>query len=139
MRVEVFTPCDYASSSNGKMTLAGIFDGLEVPTFPHMLLNIGYGVKLRLEKEDNPQGLYNIELLFNAPDDSILAHLHGTVQATTSPQRLASIQQGALLIAFNIEGVSIPSVGRYVARVFVNSKPLGDTIFYVYQRTSKDS
>jgi hypothetical protein len=139
MRVEIFTPCDYASSSSGKMTLAGIFDGLEVPAFPHELLNISFGLKMRLEPEDDPQGLYNLELLFDAPNGSVLARLQGAVHAITSPQRRESIKQGALLISFNIQGVSLPSAGQYGARVFVNNRPLGETIFYVYQRLSKTS
>lgn len=55
MEIEIFTLCDYAQDNNGKLTIVGTFDTMNLPNFPIQSPPCFLALRIRVGKDQGNQ------------------------------------------------------------------------------------
>ena len=113
MDIRVFTLCDGAYNYNSKLTVVGTVDNLKVAKIP-CIANVGLAIKVVFPLSEF--GEKSVEIVFK--------NLFNGQQVLPPLQFQTTIKsegpESALVIAANLNGLDIKTLGKYVVELNVN-------------------
>lgn len=117
MKVELFTLCDAATVSGGKLNLLGSFDTIFAGSFPYQHPFCALAAKIRFDLGE--EGNYRLEILFADPDmHPVLPPLKNTIQV--GMDRGTSVGRVNL---WNLHGFRLQNPGEYYFELRINDEP----------------
>ena len=114
MTTNIFTLCDGAYNYNGKLTIVGTTDNIKVPTIPFVA---GIGLALKISFTPQESGKKNVSILFQ---DNNGQQILPELQMQSDVKSKDNIG-GKLVIAGNIQGLNIQTLGSYKCIVKVDN------------------
>lgn len=123
MKIDLFTLCEGAFNTNGRLTIVNTFEDIIAPSYPWKG-PLGMALKILVKKEE--AGEHDLKVSIKpVTGDKMLhemnAHLNLPVEKATNDIRVA--------MATNIQGLLVPSPGDYVVEVVFDGIVLGSFPF----------
>lgn len=106
MTTNIFTLCDGAYNYNGKLTIVGTTDNIKVPTIP-FVAGVGLALKVSFTPQEN--GKKNVSILFQHNNGQLIMPEVKLQSEVKSKDGVG----GKIVIAGNIQGLNIQSLGAY--------------------------
>lgn len=117
MITEIFTVCDFAQDSNGKLTLVGTFDNIQAGTYPCVHRQCAVAARLRFS--ENELGRHKITItLKNEKGDDVLP----AINLDADFPNVVPDGYVALNLVFNIEKLIIKEPGKIAIQLFVDEE-----------------
>ena len=121
MHVQYVALCDQIIlGTDGRPSLIGLFNDLNVPTLPFTLPRLAFAARLLLTAEEVGRG-YKVEIVISDPAGNELGRPGGDLALPAPP---AGIDSVAVDIPFQFDFFEIPASGRYTFLLQVDEKPL---------------
>lgn len=129
MKLEFITLCDAAYIYEGKLSLLGSFDIINVPKLPHTLPSFSFAAKVRFNKGE--EGNYKIRLLIKNPNEEILG------KETTGKIDIQNIVKSASIpFVLNAQNVTFNNYGSHIVKFFLNDEIIGIYTFEVRDKSN---
>lgn len=123
MKVELFTLCDGAYNYNGKLTIVGTLDGINVHALPSQ---VNFGIALKLRQEEIDTGDRKLSLHFVEPNGVEIPAEISMNLALSEHQKDSHISA-----AVNIQGLPLKNEGEYNIKVNLDQITIGEYRFFV--------
>ena len=118
MEVEIFSVCDAATDSGGKLNILGAFDTLFAGKFPFAHPQCAIALRVRFSKHEAGEHKFDIRLI-DADGRVVLPPLNADVRVAIPPEAQSSIVNMVL----NIQGLRLERHGEYAVNLSVDGKP----------------
>lgn len=127
METEIFTLCDFAQNSNGKLNIIGTFDALATNTFPtvHPLCSIAMRLRFANKEAGNHRG--KIEFKHNGSD--FMPKLEFEMNVAVHPNGY-SISN----LALNIGNLLLKEPGKYTIEFHIDGEWQSGLTFHANQQ-----
>jgi hypothetical protein len=120
MHVQYVALCDQViMSTDGRPSLIGVFNDLQVATLPFTLPRIGFAARL-LFTGDEVGRSHQIELVMTDPGGTEIGRPGGEITLPELPQGLDSL---AVDLPMQFDLFQVPAAGRYTFLLQVDGKP----------------
>lgn len=106
MVTNIFTLCDGAYNYNGKLTIVGTTDNIKVPTIPFVA---GIGIALKVSFTPQESGKKSVSIQFQDNNGQLIIPEVNMQSEVKSKDGIG----GKIVIAGNIQGLNIQSLGAY--------------------------
>lgn len=113
MITNVFTLCDGAYNYNGKLTIVGTTDNIKVPTIPFIA---GVGLALKVSFTPQESGKKTVSIQFKDNNNQMIMPEVKMQSEVKSKDGVG----GKIVIAGNIQGLNIQSLGAYKCVVMID-------------------
>lgn len=130
MNLEVFTFCDAANDSQGKLNILGAFDTVNVPAVPAILAQCAIAVRMRYDRIESGEHLVTLRIIL--PSSTALPDTPSGKATIPPPPPGADIASG--LIVYNITGLPLPEAGKYRVAFIVDDVAVGAIPLYVVEK-----
>lgn len=108
MKIEVFTLCDAATDSHGKLNILGTFDQIYAVKTPITHPSCAIALRLRFEKME--EGIHRIRLQLVNPDGvPVLKPMEGTVD----PRMAEDVESVAVNLILNFQNIKFDAYADY--------------------------
>jgi hypothetical protein len=125
MKLEIFTLCDAANDSAGKLNMLGAFDRVRSPHAPFVLPHCAVVARLRFHRIE--EGNHTLRVIFADEDGhSVLAPVEGQV-TVRFPEGAPSV---AINLIMGINGFKLESFGEYTVDLALDGIHLGSSPLY---------
>lgn len=128
MKVEFFIISEGAYNHDGSFTIVNTLDILKANTFPFKT-NIGISMKLAINKECKWEKTFKFNL-YKENEDKEVYSLGGNL-----PEKQNGVSK--LALAANIQGIVIPSAGKYKMVLYLGDTPKAEYDFNVVENEKK--
>jgi len=129
MRLEIFTLCEAATDSYGKLNILGSFDTLYGKEEPLTHPACAVAVKLRFSRVE--EGEHRIKLTFADADGKlVMPPLDSTVKVRMRPGDTTATAN----LVLNIQRLKLPRFGEYTIDLAVDGRQEGTLPLYVKPR-----
>lgn len=108
MKIELAALCDAATESGGKLNILGAFDSFTVPEFPFAIPHCTLVFRIRFNRVEG--GSHKIRVNFVDQDGK---EVIPTLEATADVQILPNQDSRVTNLVMNMNGLTIPSAGKY--------------------------
>lgn len=128
MEIEVFTLCDAATDTYGKLNILGAFDTLMASTFPVVHAQCAIAVRIRYRRIEAGQH----RLLLHLVDEDghmILPAMDGTVTVAV-PAGQASVVTNLVL---QVQGLTLERIGEYALNLAIDGRQVASLPLFVRQ------
>lgn len=126
MKVEIFTLCDAATDSNGKLNILGSFDTLFASQEPIMHPACAIALKIRFSKIES--GQHGIKMSFVDIDGKkIMPDIEGSLGVEIKP----GDETGTANLVMNIQGLKLLKFGKYCVDLAIDGREEGSLPLYV--------
>ena len=134
MKITIFTAADYVDTSNGKLTIVGVFDNIEQQKCPFTFKPFGVAVKLIVESADFKK---------THSGHIILRNLRGRkdvfkIPLQVKPSRRSKEKVNSVSLAFNVGGAKFESFGPYLLELKFGPKTIYSTKINVVKKPKAD-
>lgn len=118
MKIELFTLCEGAFNTNGRLTIVNTFEDIIANQYPWRG-QLGMALKLLIPKDEIKD--YSFQVRIQSADCTQTFHEMNAELKLSQP-----IDQGDVRIALatNIQGLLLPVAGDYIVVISVNGNPL---------------
>lgn len=123
MTLDIFTFCDFAQESKGKMTIVGTFNILQLQKFPSLYQNLYIAIRVSFSPEEVGDHTLKLSLKHKDLGNDVLPPLELTTQTVINDGRYSSIN-----LPLNAQSVTFDSKGTYICNVSVDDNKLNQTI-----------
>jgi hypothetical protein len=122
VKLAISAVADYASTSDGKLNIMGIFDGIRVPELPVRHPALYLALRFRGEYEDEGVGR-RVDVTFEDPDGNRLLALQANVLRTgrAQPGDVAHVNQ-----IFVVRDIIFGTEGTYMFRIWIDGVMVGE-------------
>jgi hypothetical protein len=115
MKIEVFTLCDAATDSHGKLNILGTFDQIFAVKIPIMHPSCAIALRLRFEKME--EGVHRIVLQLVNPDGvPVFKPMEGSV----NPRMAADVESVAVNLILNFQNIRFDAYADYQINLSVD-------------------
>ena len=129
MRLEIFTLCDAATDSHGKLNILGSFDTLYAKEEPVTHPACGVAVKIRFSRVEEAD--HRIKLTFADADGKlVMPPLDSAVKVRFGPEDPTATAN----LVLNIQRLRLPRFGEYTIDLAVDGRQEGTLPLYVKKR-----
>lgn len=130
MKLDIFTFCDFAQESNGKMTIVGTFNVLQLNKVPSVYQNFYVAIRATFAPED--EGEHTLRLTFKHEDSGyeLLPALELKTETVRNDGMFSSMN-----LPFNAPFLNFEKEGKYVCTVTIDDVINQSIILYVKTRT----
>lgn len=123
MDIELFTLCEYASNTNGALTIVNTLDSFSAPKFPWRVY-FGIALKANIISSLNDTSTIAFKIFKDDREDEAIFNTEIPVKDV----------KGRFTAAGNIKGLILSSDGKYCFRVSLNGNTVKDYFFYVQKK-----
>lgn len=115
MNIELFTICDAATNTQGKLNVLGAFDTIVAPSFP--VVHPQCAVALRIRFGQVEQGQHWITLyLVDGMERNVVSPLKGLIDVSVQRSDSSAVAN----IVLNIQGMRLEFPGEYVVKIVID-------------------
>ena len=104
MKIELFTLCEGAFNTDGRLTIVNTFDNIKADGFP-LKYSLGIALKVFVPKTECKN--YEIRLSVISSDNSILHEIKAPIKIAMNNEDIR------IALATNIQGIVFNSAGKY--------------------------
>lgn len=115
METEIFTLCDFAQDSAGKLTIVGTFDQIGSKTFPVMHPACSLACRLRFSAKEAGVHEFKIRMV-DSKGQEVIPSIEGNINVAVP----ANAQYAAINIVGNLNQLKFEKEGRYSFELYVN-------------------
>jgi len=116
METEIFTLCDFAQDTGGKLTIVGTFDQIGSKTFPIVHPSCSLACRLRFSEKET--GMHDFKLrLVDSKGKEVIPSIEGNINVGMA----ANSQYAAINIVGNLNQLKFEKEGRYSFELYVDS------------------
>ncbi|MBM3878257.1 MAG: hypothetical protein FJ387_00805 [Verrucomicrobia bacterium] len=128
MKLEVFTLCDAATDSGGKLNILGAFDRLGAPQAPMVQPHCAVAARLRFHRIE--EGRHKLRVTFGDEDGkTVLPAIEGEVGVRFGE----TARSAAFNLIMGINGLKLERFGEYTVDLAVDGVHLGTLPLYFEQ------
>ena len=128
MEIEIFTLCDFAQDSNGKLTIVGTFDTINMPQMPAQVNACYIAARIRFYSDE--KGKIPLGLRITTDDGvNVIPALEGELQIPHA-HGVESITQN---ICIGLNGLQINDYGKYYLTLFLKGEEMKTLPLYIVQ------
>ena len=125
MRVEIFTLCDFAQESGGKLTIVGTFDTIIARNFPCIHPQLSVVIRLRFDLLEFKTHSFKIEAR-GLNDELSMEPVNGKLQVSSAGNATAVSH-----LVFSIGNLKFRSSGIVNFVLFMDGKEITSTPLYI--------
>lgn len=126
MNFEVFSLCDAATDSHGKLNILGAFDCIRARKAPVQHPQCAVAMRLRFYRGE--EGAHDLRLhIVDADGRNIVPPLHTKIQI----RHIADDESTAANVILNLHQVRLPTFGAYSIDLFVGGEHLASLPFFL--------
>lgn len=131
MTIDVFAFCDFAQDNNGKFTVIGTFNMLNVSNLPTFHQNFYLALKMTFSPEES--GEHTIKFTFNevVSGEPLLPPLEFKTNVKSNNGRSVSVN-----FPINAPVIRVEKEGTYIGSLFVDGNLVQSTELYVQKITN---
>ncbi len=129
MEVELFTICKSVEDSNGKLSIHGIFNTIDVTQVP---ITTSFCVVARIRYYQNEFGEHDFQLLFGSPSGQITSHIIHHKFNVLPPSKFDFLVNFTLDTLINdIHFMTFKEYGVHHCAILIDGKQIGTRPFIV--------
>ncbi len=126
MELELFTLCDFAQDANGKLTIVGTFDTINMPQIPAQVNACFIAARIRFYSDE--KGKIPLGLKITTEDGTnVIPPLDGELQIPNIP----GVESIAQNICIGLNGLQINDYGTYYLTIFLKGEEIKTLPLYV--------
>jgi hypothetical protein len=115
METEIFTLCDFAQDTAGKLTIVGTFDQIGSPVFPVVHPSCSLACRIRFSEKE--MGLHDFRLrLIDSKGKEVIPAIEGNINVGIPPNS----QYAAINIVGNLNQLKFEREGRYSFELYID-------------------
>jgi hypothetical protein len=116
MEIEIFTLCDFAQDTMGKLTIVGTVDFISTPVFP--TVHPHCSVALRIRFSDKEVGQHSGSILFTNPNgEEVLPKLPFNLNVAKGPNGYTTVN-----MVLNAGNLQFKTPGKHVIQLHIDDE-----------------
>jgi hypothetical protein len=117
METEIFTLCDFAQDTNGKMTIVGTFDRINnIKSFPYTHPACAVASRLRFSEKEMGEHKFRLRLVSKAGKE--ITFIEGDINIGNS----GNAEYATINIPVNFNQLKFETEGRYSFELYIDGK-----------------
>jgi hypothetical protein len=117
METEIFTLCDFAQDTNGKLTIVGTFDRINnIKSFPYTHPACSVASRLRFSSKETGEHTFKLHLVNNAGKE--ISSIDGNLNINNT----AGADYVTINIPVNFAQLKFEAEGRYSFELYIDGK-----------------
>lgn len=113
MNTEIFSLCDYAQQSNGKLTIVGTFDAYNTPNFPSVPLQCAIAGRLRFANSEFGKHAALIKFI-DFTGKNVIPELNFDFEVRST------LDYAIFNFVLNIGSVQFKTAGKYAVELYID-------------------
>lgn len=132
MEIEVFTLCDAATDSRGKLNILGTFDSIYASGFPMVFPRCSIALRLRYAVIEEGEHAVKITMRDQEGKD-VIPPMEGSFHLKVMPERFSA----AANLVLNLERLRIPQPGEYLIELSIDGDRLRTLPLNAFQNSPR--
>jgi hypothetical protein len=133
MKLDIFTLCDAATVTGGKMNVLGSFDTIHAREVPATNASCALAIKMRFDRIESGQKQLRITFM-DADGKEVMPTIEMAIQ-TSSETKFSTSTANAVV---NIQSLKLERFGEHSIHLAIDGRLEGQTPLYVVQIESED-
>jgi hypothetical protein len=131
MDVEIFSLCDAATVSGGKLNILGAFDSIRVASVPATLRSCAIAIRLRFNRTEAGTKAWQVRVL-DSNGEQVLLQMNANVAVPIPAQEIPS---ATIQIVVEIRPLKLPRLGAYRIDLLLDGQVVKSLPLFAMQRS----